>query len=67
MAIIVFDPFFSWFLRLSYNLAPSDCASALFYAMMKFAADTPYGSSGKFPNFSNSIVCETFLLSSDVK
>lgn len=32
--------------RLSYNLASSDCAGALFYAMMKLAADTPHGSSG---------------------
>ncbi|KAL2241211.1 UNVERIFIED_CONTAM: hypothetical protein Sindi_0762300, partial [Sesamum indicum] len=34
-------------LRLSYNLTSSDCAGALFYAMMKLALDTPHGSPGE--------------------
>ncbi|KAI3451486.1 hypothetical protein Pfo_008151 [Paulownia fortunei] len=34
-------------LRLSYNLTSTDCAGALFYAMMKLALDTPHGSPGE--------------------
>ncbi|KAL7142068.1 hypothetical protein ABFS83_08G097800 [Erythranthe nasuta] len=34
-------------LRLSYNLTATDCASALFYAIMKLALDTPHGSPGE--------------------
>ncbi|CAA0816841.1 Trimeric LpxA-like enzyme [Striga hermonthica] len=34
-------------LRLSYNLTASDCAGALFYAMMKLAVDTKHGSPGE--------------------
>ncbi|PIN21051.1 Translation initiation factor 2B, epsilon subunit (eIF-2Bepsilon/GCD6) [Handroanthus impetiginosus] len=34
-------------LRLSYNLAATDCAGALFYAMMKLALDAPHGSPGE--------------------
>lgn len=34
-------------LRLSCNLDSTDCAGALFYAMMKLALDTPHGSPGE--------------------
>ncbi|KAG8383770.1 hypothetical protein BUALT_Bualt04G0048300 [Buddleja alternifolia] len=34
-------------LRLSYNLTTTDCAGALFYAMMKLALDTAHSSPGK--------------------
>lgn len=37
-----------WCLRLSYNMASTDCAGALFYAMMKYAVDTPHDSAGNF-------------------
>ncbi|CAA2978766.1 translation initiation factor eIF-2B subunit epsilon [Olea europaea subsp. europaea] len=34
-------------LRLSYNLTSTDCASALFYSMMKLASDTPHDTPGE--------------------
>ncbi|KAL0332706.1 UNVERIFIED_CONTAM: putative translation initiation factor eIF-2B subunit epsilon [Sesamum calycinum] len=45
-------------LRLSYNLASSDCASALFYAVMKLALDTPHGSPGELLNNVASVVAK---------
>ncbi|KAL8171847.1 hypothetical protein V2J09_023651 [Rumex salicifolius] len=37
-------------LRLSYNMIASDCASALFYSIMKLAFDTPHKSNGDLYN-----------------
>ncbi|XP_074321165.1 uncharacterized protein LOC141657730 [Silene latifolia] len=34
-------------LRLSYNMAAADCAGAIFYSMMKLAAETPYNSNAE--------------------
>ncbi|KAL2528095.1 Trimeric LpxA-like enzyme [Forsythia ovata] len=43
-------------LRLSYNLTSTDCASALFYSMMKLALDTPHDTPGELvKNFATAI------------
>ncbi|KAK9673477.1 hypothetical protein RND81_12G169700 [Saponaria officinalis] len=34
-------------LRLSYNMAAADCAGAIFYSVMKLAAETPYSSNSE--------------------
>ena len=34
--------------RLSYNKLTADCAGAVFFAMMKYALDTPHNSAGGF-------------------
>lgn len=66
--ITKFCPCIFWCIRLSYNLDSTDCAGALFYAMMKLAVDTPHGSPGKFPHFLVNIfcVCDTFFLSVNI-
>ncbi|KAL1569435.1 translation initiation factor eIF-2B subunit epsilon isoform X2 [Salvia divinorum] len=43
-------------LRLSYNLASTDCAGALFYAMMKYAVDTPHGSAGELLKITDGVI-----------
>ncbi|XP_011099797.1 translation initiation factor eIF-2B subunit epsilon [Sesamum indicum] len=45
-------------LRLSYNLTSSDCAGALFYAMMKLALDTPHGSPGELVKTVASVIAK---------
>ncbi|PWA43769.1 Armadillo-type fold [Artemisia annua] len=43
-------------LRLSYNMALENCASALFYSMMKLALDTPHSSAAELVKNTNNIV-----------
>ncbi|XP_042020764.1 translation initiation factor eIF-2B subunit epsilon-like isoform X1 [Salvia splendens] len=43
-------------LRLSYNMASTDCAGALFYAMMKYAVDTPHDSAGELLKITNGVI-----------
>ncbi|KAL8226412.1 hypothetical protein R6Q57_016244 [Mikania cordata] len=43
-------------LRLSYNLALENCASALFYSMMKLALDTPHNSPANLVKNVNDVV-----------
>ncbi|XP_047970402.1 translation initiation factor eIF-2B subunit epsilon isoform X1 [Salvia hispanica] len=43
-------------LRLSYNMASTDCAGALFYAIMKYAVDTPHDSAGELLKITNGVI-----------
>ncbi|XP_022965598.1 translation initiation factor eIF-2B subunit epsilon-like [Cucurbita maxima] len=43
-------------LRLSYNKVAADCAGAIFYSLMKFAYDSPYGSSSELLQNTTNII-----------
>ncbi|XP_022999250.1 translation initiation factor eIF-2B subunit epsilon-like isoform X2 [Cucurbita maxima] len=43
-------------LRLSYNKVAADCAGALFYSLMKFALDSPHGSSSELLQNTTNII-----------
>lgn len=43
-------------LRLSYNMALENCASALFYSMMKLAVDTPHNSAASLVKNVNDVI-----------
>lgn len=43
-------------LRLSYNMAIENCASALFYSMMKLALDTPHNSANDLVKNTNDVI-----------